>query len=259
MVFDVDGVLVDTDASYIEAVVRTAHWLLGPHAEGIDARMAKLFKRTGDWNNDWDLSYALYCWRLGAPALDASAAARSSLRELRERAGARAELTYVEVLGVFEEFYNGSAVATERYGMPARVGVARGLAENETIALRAALVDELRAIGVSKFGVVTGRVRADWEQVRARIPLPAGVAVATDEDGRKPDAAPLRKVVESLEAGEFVSVGDTLNDLRMVQAYGRGHAVMLCAADEEDEYRAAGARLFIRSLDDLPAVIGSLR
>lgn len=254
-----DGVLVDTDASYVEAVVRTLGFLLGDRAQGIDRELVKRFKRSGDWNNDWDLSYGLYCWRLGEPGLSEAEAARATLAQLRERAGARAELAYVEVLGVFEELYNGTRVAVQRYGAVPRVNNDRPLADTETIVLTAQVMDELRALGVTKFGVVTGRVLADWEQVRARIPLPATIALATDEDGRKPDPAPLAKVLDDLRAGRFVSIGDTLNDLRMFQALGRpGHAVTLCPVEDEPTYRAAGGRLFIRALRELPALVKTL-
>ena len=259
MVFDVDGVLVDTDASYVEAVVRTARWVLGDRAGGIDRDVVKLFKRLGDWNNDWDLSYGLYCWRIGSPELPAEAAASLSLGELRGRADPEAVLSYDEVRGVFEEHYNGTARAVERFGAEPRVNVVHRLADMETIQLSDGLLAELRVLGVTKFGVVTGRTLDDWEQVRARIPLPPETVVATDEDGRKPDPAALRAVVDRLGAVDFVSVGDTLNDLRMVQSLGRGRAVMLCPAEDEASYRAAGCRLFIRRLADLPELVRSLR
>jgi HAD superfamily hydrolase (TIGR01548 family) len=259
VVFDVDGVLVDTDASYVEAVVRTARWLLGERAKGIDRDLVKLFKRLGDWNNDWDLSYGLYCWRIGSPELPAETAARLPLGELRGRAGPEAVVGYDEVRGIFEEHYNGTARAVERFGAEPRVHVQHGLAEVETIQLADGLIAELRELGITKFGVVTGRTLDDWEQVRTRIPLPPETVVATDEDGRKPDPTALRIVVDRLGAADFISVGDTLNDLRMVQSLGRGHAVMLCSAEEEPSYRAAGCRLFVRRLADLPELVRSLR
>ena len=84
VVFDVDGVLVDTDASYTEAVIRTVEWL-HPSAS-VDRALIRLWRRSGDWNNDWDLCYGLYCW-LNAPVkLDAAAAARRSPSELQAAA-----------------------------------------------------------------------------------------------------------------------------------------------------------------------------
>jgi HAD superfamily phosphatase len=280
VVFDVDGVLVETDSSYIEGVARAVQWILvnevglvddGP---AVDRATVHLWKRAGGWNDDWDLSYALYCWLLAAhggtttqvrrEAGDPERAALRTIEDLEADAGTTRTLEWRDVQGIFEEIYNGSAIATARYNVPARVRQERGLAETERVLLEAGLLRELTRLGIRKVGIVTGRARADWEAVRARIPLPLDTAVATMEDGRKPDPAPLRKVVRALEPTAFVAVGDTLWDLEMVlrwnaTAEGRavpGTAVMLCPAEDEPAYRAKGATLFIRSLADLPALLG---
>ena len=261
MVFDVDGVLVDTAASYNEAVVRTVRWLL-PDAQ-VDHATVALWKRSGDWNNDWDLSYGLYCWLRAPDPVAAATAAGSSLADLVAGAGARADRSYALVQGVFEEHYNGTERAVARYGVQPLVGNTVPLAEQERIVLEPAHIVALRAAGIEKFGVVTGRVRADWEQIAPRLPLPPGTPVATDEDGRKPDPSGLRLVLERLRARGYVYIGDTLNDLRLVQAHTAsaripGHAVILCDASVEGSYRAAGATLFVRSLGELADKVRAL-
>ena len=257
-----DGVLVDTAASYNEAVVRTVRWLI-PDAP-VDHATVRLWKRSGDWNNDWDLAYGLYCWLRAPDGGPSAQAARRPLADLVAAAGPRAERSYTVVRGVFEEHYNGTALAVARYGVSPVIGNEAPLAERERVVLEPAHVEALRAAGVRRFGVVTGRVRADWEQVASRLPLPPDTAVATDEDGRKPDPAGLALVLDRLAASAFILIGDTLNDFRMVQAYagaGRvpGHAVILCEPEDEDGYRAAGATAFVRSLGDLAVVVRSLR
>jgi len=271
IVFDVDGVLVETEASYVEAVARTVQWLLvhelglvddGP---AVDRAAVRLWKRTGRWNDDWDLSHALYRWLSAARgattterrrhAGDAEAAARGEVAIDRAR--------WEAIRGVFEEIYNGTPVATARYGVAARVRQERGLAETERILLEAGLLDELARLGMTKVGIVTGRSLPDWDAVRRRMPLPVETAVATMEDGRKPDIAPLRKVIEALHPRAFVAVGDTLADLEMVLRWNAsgsaisGAAVMLCPEEDEPAYRAAGATQFIRSLADLPSLLAS--
>lgn len=279
IVFDVDGVLVETESSYGEAVVRTVRWLLAHEAEladdgpAIDRALARLWKREGSWNNDWDLAYGMYCWLAAAEGATtterrrsagrAEAAARAPLAELERRAGTRRRRSWDEVRGIFEEIYNGTDVAVTRYGVEPRVRQARGLKEDERVLLERALLEELAELGITEVGVVTGRSRADWEQIRPRLPLPLDVAVATDDDGRKPDPAPLRKVLGELRPRAFVAVGDTLDDVRMVQRWNEtaegervpGTAVVLCPEEDEPAYRAAGATLFIRRLAELPALL----
>lgn len=279
VVFDVDGVLVETDASYVEAVARTVQWLLvdelglvddGP---AVDRATVRLWKRSGRWNDDWDLSYALYCWLAAANgsssterrrnAGDVERAAGRDLADLARAAADRRRLEWEEVRGIFEEIYNGTPVATARYGVTPRVKQERGLAQTESVLLEAGLLRELALLGIHKVGIVTGRSLPDWEAVRARIPLPIDTAVATMEDGRKPDVAPLAKVVRALRPRAFVAVGDTLADLEMVLRWNASDAgravpataVMLCPAEDEPAYRAAGADLFIRSLAELPALL----
>ena len=281
IVFDVDGVLIETESSYIEGVARAVQWLLvnemGLEDDGpaVDRATVRLWKRTGRWNDDWDLSYALYCWLAASSggttterrraAGDAENAARRDVAEI-ESSAPQPHLAWAEVRGIFEEIYNGTPVATARYGVPARVKQERGLAETERVLLEAGLLRELAALGIDKLGIVTGRSSPDWEQVRARIPLPVETAIATMEDGRKPDPAPLAKVIGALRPRSFVAVGDTLSDLEMVLRWNAspaggetpGTAVTLCPPEDEPAYRAAGATAFIRSLADLPSLVRSL-
>lgn len=260
VVFDVDGVLVDTDASYTEAVIRTVRWLVP--AAPVDRALIRLWRRSGDWNNDWDLCYGLYCWLSASARLDPASAARRSLEELRSLAP-RVGHSYADVQGVFEEHYNGTAIAVARYGITPRVDNPRPLADAERVMLEPALLAELRSLGIAKLGVVTGRVREDWDHVAGRIPLPPGTPVATDEDGRKPDPRPLRLVADQLDARGIAVVGDTLNDLRMTLAYARvgtipAVCVIRCDAEERDAYLGAGAAATVRTLGELPAVLRTL-
>lgn len=269
IVLDVDGVLVETQASYIEAVARTVQWLLvndhslvddGP---AVDAATIRAWKRSGHWNDDWDLSYALHDWLAAAEgatttqrrrdAGDAEAAARV------ERPIDRAR--WERIRGIFEEIYNGTDVATARYGVAPLVQQEQGLAATERVLLEAGLLRELALMGIEKVGIVTGRSMPDWEAVRVRMPLPLETVVATMEDGRKPDIGPLKRVLDALRPKAFVAVGDTLADLEMVIRWNAGGSavpgtpVMLCPAEDEPDYRARGASLFIRSLADLPALL----
>jgi len=279
VIFDVDGVLVETESSYVEAVARTVQWLLVHEAEvrddgpAIDRATVREWKRTGAWNDDWDLSYAMYCWLIAAPGATTmerrrsaerpARAARRDLERLRAAAGARAARSWDEVRGIFEEIYNGTPVAVARYAVEPRVRQERGLAETERVLLEEGLLRDLAALGFDKVGIVTGRSFADWSAVATRMPLAPEVALATMEDGRKPDPAPLRKVVRELRPRAFVAVGDTRADLELVLRWnatdeGRripGTAVILCPVEDESDYREAGAALFIRSLAELPAML----
>ena len=282
VVFDVDGVLVDTDRSYTEAVIRTVqHFLVGEagvrdDGPAVDRLTVRAFRRGGGWNNDWDLAYGLLAWlsaSRGGSTSERRDAAEPTLRaagrtrdELARAAGPALRWSWEEVRGVFEELYNGSAVARERYGVEPRLNVARGLAADETVLVERRTLDDLAAIGISKLGIVTGRTAADFAQVRPRLPFDDTLAVVTDDDGRKPDPSLLARVLTTLQARRALAVGDTLDDLRMAQrfagtAMGKERAVtpvILCSVEDEAAYRAAGGRHFIRAVSELPTMARSL-
>ncbi len=94
--------------------------------------------------------------------------------------------------------------------------------------------------------------------------MPPGTVVSPEAHGKKPDPEPLRRVVEALDARSFLAVGDTMDDLRMVLDYARLRGartcvpVVLCLAEEEAIYRAAGGSLFMRSINELPRLVRAL-
>jgi phosphoglycolate phosphatase-like HAD superfamily hydrolase len=129
---------------------------------------------------------------------------------------------------------------------------------------RATTVDALRALGIARFGVLTGRVRAEWDAIRARVPLPPDVAVATDEDGRKPEPRVLRALVERLGSSRPCYVGDVMDDWRLVAAYNerfpsRPASAVLVSADARSELalREAGATDFVRDVNEVPELLAA--
>lgn len=276
VIFDVDGVLVDVRGSFLDAVKRAVqHVVLAELGVENDVPLVSdatiaTFKRAGGFNNDWDLAHALVLWYLeSGPARSAS--------ELRAKAGdpadaARVSLAtrtarlpqpaYDEVKGLMLELYWGSAEAERRFGVRPRLAVRDPLLETERVMLQPETVDKLRGLGIERFGILTGRLRVEWEEIRERIPLPADVPVATDEDGRKPDPSVLRRLVERLGATRPCYVGDVMDDWRLVVAYNERFpeapaSAVLVAGEGGDEQalRRAGAKTFVRNVNDLPGVL----
>lgn len=277
VIFDVDGVLVDVRGSFLEAVKRAVQHLViaesgvRDDAPLVDDATIATFKRAGGFNNDWDLAHALALWYLDAAegagttstvrrrAGEPSEAARVSLRA---RAARRSRPSGAEVKGLMLELYWGSRDAERRFGVRPRLGVRKPLVLTERVLLRREAVDALLALGVRGLGVLTGRLLVEWEAVRDRVPLPRDVALATDEDGRKPDPAVLRRLVERLGAERPCYVGDVMDDWRLVEAYNhrfvdRPATAVLVVADRADEraFRDAGASLFVRNVNELPDVL----
>lgn len=282
VIFDVDGVLIDVRPSFRAAVARTVQWLFT--AEGrlrdtgplVDERVMTAFKSVGGYNNDQDLAYALTVWYastldtgIGDTAALRAAAGdpRSAAERLRgRRIDVRRGPSFDEVRALMFEFYWGSEEAARRFGIAPRVDNARPLRHAETVLLRAATVDGLRALGVGHFGVITGRSREEWEAVQPRVPLPADTAVMTDEDGRKPEPAMLARLVVRLGISRPCYVGDIADDWKLVRAYNVTTdrpsdpvlGVLVCDPEAERHLRETGATYFLRHINELPSLIAQL-
>jgi histidinol-phosphate aminotransferase len=139
-------------------------------------------KSNGGANDDWDLT-----------------------RRLISEGGKK--LAYQDVAARFEEIYQGDADAP-------------GLKQNER-----PLVDPStwsRMADAMPLGVVTGRPRADAEEVLERFGLLAktSVLVAREDAPFKPDPAPVRLAMSRLAVDHAWLVGDTPDDIAAAKSAG---------------------------------------
>ncbi len=182
--FDVDGVLIDVTGSYrlsvmaaSEFVVRSVNGLTeAPEPLFADEDVAA-FKRAGGFNSDWDLTQALSAlwtarlreWR-GTPDADvpltewarrASEAAREGhggLQWLHETVPESAILPWDEARWIHDEFYWGAKLLHEVYGRePKYAPDTPGVVTNEELLLVPDVLPALVRLGLTRFGLVTGR------------------------------------------------------------------------------------------------------
>ena len=186
--FDVDGVLIDTDRSYRYAVSAASEYLVrvvnglseapSPMVTGDDIAV---FKLAGGFNSDWDatqLFVALWTARLrewrGQPkaelsmkdwAASASQAAREhrgGLTWLRETVPASAIPASDTARWAHDEFYWGVELARRLYGHePSFAPDARGFVHNEELLFTSELFSRLAEQGITKLGLITGRADAE--------------------------------------------------------------------------------------------------
>lgn len=288
VVFDVDGVLIDVRGSYRRLVRDVAAFVvehlygLTPSAPLVSDEDVAAFKRAGGFNDDWDLAYALTALslarlrgRLSAPSL-AEMVARSGgrgLAWLHEVVGPEDRPDYATIQRIFDELYWGAELLRERLGRePQYAPDAPGLLRTERPLLPPGTLDELAVRGVTKLGLITGRVRTEMAMALEILGFrdPATMpfrAIVTAEDGRKPDPRTLARVVEALGSCAGLYVGDTADDLALVQRYAATplaarvpfYAVLVAEGTERAHYQAAGAHAIIGSVADVPALLDALR
>jgi len=212
--FDVDGVLIDVRASYHRSVAAATEtlvrvWLGDEAAEALAGAPAPLvtaddihrFKRAGGFNNDWDLVLALTAfwvarlreWR-GQPQANislamwaerarvAAEAGQGGVPWVRSVAPASAIPSRHDARWVHEEYYLGARGVQTVYGhTPHFAPDAPGFAHAEEPFLDVTLLPALVGIGISRFGIITGR---DGPEVEAALRL------LTPVSGLRDDAQP---------------------------------------------------------------------
>jgi histidinol-phosphate aminotransferase len=193
LVLDIDGVLIDADRSFMEAVAR-ALAELRPALPWSDGAF-RAFKRLGGFNNDFRLT-------AGALAL-AESAGDVDLQPLVEDApeGGFPDLeTRIRALEPAAQ-----AVVQKHYA--------------DTIRLEKPLVslDELQASGWD-LAVLTGRppeeLELAWRVLGFQLPAVCDAAPHL----RKPEPAGLLQLADAFRAEEVLFVGDTVDDARCLRA-----------------------------------------
>ncbi len=193
LVLDIDGVLIDADRSFMEAVAR-ALGELRPALPWSDGTF-QAFKRLGGFNNDFRLT-------AGALAL-AEAYGNVDLQPVIEGTEGRG---FPELEARIQALEPGAqAVVQKHYA--------------ETILMERPLVtlEELRATG-RDLAILTGRPPEElllaWRVLGFELPAVCDAAPHL----RKPEPAGLLQLADAFRAEEILFVGDTIDDARCLRA-----------------------------------------
>lgn len=274
--FDVDGVLVDVSRSYRRSVMAAVDVLVREVAGLRDAPRPLIteddiasFKRAGGFNNDWDLTRLLAgLWIARLREWQGTPLAEVSLAAWAARAGEAARghvggvawmlatvpasaLPPAEVARwAHDEHYWGATLVNEHYShAPVYAPKAPGLVHNEIPLLGPMTLPALVAAGLTRFGLITGRVGPEVRWVLHQLAHGCGLeegapphgttwydsnfgrspfaVVLSGESYTKPDPAALVAALRVLAAAApargpvsaAIYVGDTADDLDLVLRY----------------------------------------
>jgi HAD superfamily phosphatase len=255
MLFDIDGVLVQTIDSFHATDIAAAEYVAGT-IFGLDWGQGEgkslfthddvlAFKQAGGYNNDWDMCYLLAT--LGVARLrewkGASFAARSSLEWaalsrvanveghggitwVRDVMPATAQLPYNIIGDIYHELYWGASEYQRWFGRPPRyLPDCPGFVKNERMLFPTDFFARLRKRGIQHMGMITGRVGPEVESVLERIEDYCGerwwdVVIPADVCP-KPDPRALRLALEGIgsDVRSGLYIGDTGDDLDVVLNY----------------------------------------
>ncbi len=311
--FDIDGVLIDTTASYRRSVIAATDAmirLIGGFSDAPDPLVTpddvERFKLAGGFNSDWDLTQALVAlwtarlreWRGGSLAGRSLADwAEDAALATHAGAGGRAWLRRVvpasaipdwdEARWIHDEFYWGAALLRELAGRTPRFSPdTPGPRHEERLLLTPATLTALAALGLEKYGLITGRnsPEVEWaleliapDSVAQAISGPHGPqthppfsVVVPASLYTKPDPEALLYALRTLDAHAAVYIGDTRDDLDLVLRYRAERrsgdaslpptlAVSVATGAAAEIFRQRGADMIVAHIAALPGALAALR
>jgi len=197
--FDVDGVLIDTLASFhatdiavAEYVAGTLHHLDWGQHEGktlMTIADVAAFKQAGGYNNDWDMCYLLATlatarlreWKATPLAARTSQewAALSRAANLQGHGGrawvdatfpARTRLDYGMIGDIYHEYYWGATDIRTRFGRePRYLPTFEGFVHQERMLYTPDFFTRIRHAGIQHLGIITGSVRPEVDSAVERM------------------------------------------------------------------------------------------
>ncbi|HHM23562.1 MAG TPA: hypothetical protein ENJ23_00805, partial [Bacteroidetes bacterium] len=240
LVFDVDGVLLDTSRSFPLAIVRAVanygRLVLNSPLPEPDLETVAAFKTVPGFNNDWVLCEALLLFVLQKQVLETPLELGEFLRQLsRFGSGRRACARFLELLSESEgdrlrrlyrpqtvaklamEHYTGSENVAELYGVKPKAGIRSGTVRTERVLVDRNLLAELP----DPLGIYTGRNPGELRLALELIGFDGWDARLLSCDNgmtpTKPDPQPLIGMIRLVKAGAVIFAGDAFDDFQTVQ------------------------------------------
>ncbi len=293
ILFDVDGVLIKTTNSFRATDIATAEYVVGT-LHGLDWGQQQgkalitmedvdAFKQAGGYNNDWDMCYLLASlftarqreWRGTELATRSIShwAALSREANLQGHGGrewvetvvpASARVDYELIGALYHEYYWGAEELHKRYGHPARyLPDWQGFVQNEEWLYKPDFLTHLRSRGITRLGMITGRVGPEVDSALERMEKYSGErwwqSVVSADRCPKPDPQALRIAIMEVGAQGGLYIGDTADDFDLVRNYRATQragepeilAAMVASGSEVELYQQRGADIIVSCVADL--------
>jgi len=253
--FDVDGVLIDTLASFHATDLAVAEYVAGtihhldwgqpkdPNKHLLTIDDVDAFKQAGGYNNDWDMCYLLAAlatarlreWR-DTPLAERSShewAALSRAANVQGHGGRAwvdatfpqsTRLDYGIIGDIYHEYYWGANNIRKYFGHePHYLPNAEGFVHHERMLYPPDFFTRLRQAGIQHLGMITGRVGAEVVDALERMRVYSGEqwwqVVISADTCPKPDPRALRLAFDATGARGGLYIGDTADDYDLVRRY----------------------------------------
>ncbi|AWB09958.1 haloacid dehalogenase superfamily protein [Thermodesulfobium acidiphilum] len=217
IVFDIDGVLIQTNGSFVESTIKTFEYVRNLFGKSSKCNIEHIgfLKSLRGFNNDWDLTYALLAISWNYPTFEEA----EFLEILKNYFKKNSELPKIEigyefVKRIFQEFYLGEKLFFDIYLEKPKYVFFKGFIYQEKPLINFCNY----SIDRQKIGIYSGRCFKEAEvALRAVNLIVLNDFYFTDDSGfKKPDPTPLEKMFVMNKCSQMTYVGDTLDDLELV-------------------------------------------
>jgi phosphoglycolate phosphatase-like HAD superfamily hydrolase len=245
VVFDVDGVLIDTVLSFPLAISKSiGHYgkLIGfPKWQEPGLSDVNLFKTFPGFNNEWDLDEGMLLFFLQEQILSKPANLQEFLKQSSQfdigLAGIKKQIQHLsesdskKIFSYYKpellrnlamEYYAGEEFCEFLYGFPPKYNISEGTLKTEKILIDILLLKKLSAR--MEFGIYTGRNVKEYELIHENIGskyFNKKCVFCDDGSGNqlKPNPKPLKTMLELSGKDSLIFVGDSFDDFKTIQNF----------------------------------------
>ncbi len=261
IIFDCDGVLIDVSNSYDLAIKKTVNFITTKFASIkilVTTEMIDSFKRTGGFNDEVDVTYALILVAVASQKIgkgflnlvsevakkaDATGIVsvekyfnlkKIDLSEIKKTLNYPSKRSENLLSSIFDEVFYGTDLYTELYKKPPKFFDGAGLIENDIVIVTKDLLNELHLRFDKKIAIVTGRgvVSAEHSLKKLFDEFNLKNSRFLEDEPRemaKPNPQPLLSSIKGMHASCSLFVGDSMEDYIMARkANESGNPTLFC-------------------------------
>lgn len=306
IIFDIDGTLIDTRESYNKTIKKTVQYLVnyinptkGNIGTLVSDELIFKFRKSGMFNNDTDTSYAFILSILFGPSRtsdlhffienitsNATSNGIKSVENYLESYSKNLLMRIKKVLKypgdintsiltrVFDEYFYGPQLFKKQHSSTAKFYSGKPLIENDTLLVKNSTMKKLSNIFDKRIGIVSGRSRiaAEYSMKSIFKFFDTDGSVYLEDEKRemgKPDPSALIKSVKIFGVTNAFYVGDSAEDLLMVQRARKISnldikLIGICASNARSNqirnlFRKNGTSLIVKNVNELPNILNKVR
>jgi len=302
IIFDVDGTLIDTSESYNKAIKKTVQFLVKYIDKSkvglgnmVSDELIFKFRKSGMFNNDIDTSYAFVQSILCGPpkktdllffieniAENATSKgiisvenylkeySQSRLGQIKKILKYPGSVKTSLISTVFDEYFYGPQLFKKLHGINPKFYSGNPLIENDSLLVTSSTLKKISNFFDRKIGIVSGRSRIAAEYSMRSIFefFDAKGSFYLEDEKRemgKPNPSALIKSIKSFSVSNAFYVGDSAEDLFMVQRARKISnldikLVGVCASNAKSNqirslFVSNGTSLIVKNVNELPNIL----